>query len=39
MDSPVIFYELVTDSGKEFWVTDFIVKPEYGEHKGAWSNF
>ncbi len=39
MDSPVIFYEFVTDSGKEFWVTDFIVKPEYGEHKGAWSNF
>ncbi|MCR5357070.1 MAG: hypothetical protein K6E63_06670 [Lachnospiraceae bacterium] len=39
MDSPVLFYDFVTDEGKEFWITDFSVKPPYGEHKGACSNY
>ena len=39
MDSVVILHDFVTDDGKEFWVADFTVVPEYGEHKGACSNF
>ena len=39
MDSPVLFYDFVTDEGKEFWITNFTVKPPYGEHKGAFSNY
>ena len=39
MDSPVVFYDFITDEGKEFWITNFTVKPPYGEHKGACSNF
>ncbi|MCR5509141.1 MAG: hypothetical protein K6F34_10680 [Lachnospiraceae bacterium] len=39
MDSPVIFYDFITEDGTEFWITDFSVKPPYGEHKGACTNF
>ncbi len=39
MDSPVVFYDFVTDDGKEFWIANFTVTPPYGEHKGACSNY
>ena len=39
MDSPVVFYDFITDDGIEFWIANFTVKPPYGEHQGACSNY